>query len=148
MPDDNELMDINALFTELQHRFKKTTSIRKKVIKQLMAVVDDITLTGDDKASMIEAKMGIIKTLDDILKSDENNHTGLIKTMLYRQETESNANAKDAAVAMLREINMHLVGKSTGAGIIAADNIDSTINDLFSKTGEVISQDELSQNEE
>lgn len=97
--------ELDDLFIALHDKTKSVSAIRNEIIKKLHSSVGMYDL-GDTNPRSLEVKLAAIKTLDDLLKSEESSATSLIKTQLLRKETESNTDVKAATVEMLKAIKI------------------------------------------
>lgn len=135
---------LDILYDKLGASLDNTSEHRALIINQLMVDIKNLpsVIAGNENnADLIQAKLALIKTVDDVLKSEESNKINLVKIHLQRKESESNINAKEAAVAMLKSIT--LTKEKVKEPIEDNDAIRSEINNLITKSGEQILDGEL-----
>ena len=120
---------LDEAFEEVESTFGENRVIRREMINQLRKQAAKIEITEYDKALMITAKMGIIKTLDDLLKSDEDVSIKKFKMRLARKDSESNGLVGQTIVNLLK--NIRVTGEPSDT--IGSVNRDSVIEELQKK---------------
>ena len=95
---------IDTAFEELEETFGNSKSIRREVINQLRKQVCKIEITDYDKPVMIQSRMMIAKTIDDLLKSDDDAAYKKLKIQLARKDSETNGVVGAAVVGILKNI--------------------------------------------
>lgn len=96
--------EIDEAFSELASVCDENRVIRRELINQLRSAAAEMKIDPYDKATVITAKLLIPKTLDDLLKSDEDITLKRLKMKLSRKDSESNGNIGSAIVSLLRSI--------------------------------------------
>ena len=82
---------LDEAFKELEETCGNNRVIRREMIEQLRAQIPKVVQINEfDKALMITAKMSVIKTLDDLLKSDDEVSVRNLKLKLARKDSETN----------------------------------------------------------
>ena len=80
---------------------------REELADALIAVAKSIKLDIDNDAPRkTEMKLSLFKTVDDILKSQENLHINKVKVGLQKKSEATNENVKQMAIEILRNIDM------------------------------------------
>ena len=96
---------LDAAFKELEETCGSNRTIRREMIEQLRAQIPKVVQISEyDKALMITAKMSVIKTLDDLLKSDEDVSVRNLKLKLARKDSETNGMIGETVTRLLRSI--------------------------------------------
>lgn len=125
-------MDVTKLNT-LEEAFKDTNAIRDANIAILSALSTTIDTVKD--------KVFIIKTINDLLKSKEDNILNIVKTTLLNADVSSNVDYKQAAIEMLKTVTPASISK----GHVVMDvNTDLELEKRFEDSGTSINTHELS----
>lgn len=95
---------IDAAFEEFETTVGNNRVIRREVIDMLRKQVPKCEIYEGEKAMAIQAKMMVIKTLDDLMKSDEEVSIKKLKMKLARQDSATNGMVGQTIVAMLKSI--------------------------------------------
>ena len=83
------------------------TAVRQMMITKVSEEVNKVELNANGSSgAVLEAKLGLFKLLDDLLKSDVADSTALLKALMLKQDTESTVNAREMAIAVLREVGV------------------------------------------
>jgi len=101
---ENTKTALDAAFDEIQETFGTTRTIRREMIDQLRSQIGMMKIDPYDKAIMIQAKLMIAKTLDDLLKSDEEVSIKKLKMQLARKDSETNGMVGATIVNLLKNI--------------------------------------------
>lgn len=95
---------IDAAFEEVSETFGHSRTIRRELIDQLQKQIGKIQITEFDKPMMIQARLMIAKTLDDLLKSDEDVSVKKLKMQLARKDSETNGAVGATIVNLIKSI--------------------------------------------
>lgn len=132
MSEELQTSPIDTLFQEFNQATNETDQIREKIIGQLVDNLPKIDYQSDS-ARDIEVKMGVIKTLDDILKSKESSKVNRITTYLKRKDTENTANYQEAVLAVLNTLDPEQFRK----GKVSVDaDVDKELEEQFERSGQ------------
>ena len=104
MANNNEL---DQAFAELEQDFGFAKEVRREIINNLRAEAAKVKISEYDKPMMIQAKMTVIKTLDDVLKSDSTLTLDKLKMKLARKDSESNGLVGQTIAAMLKNMRVN-----------------------------------------
>ena len=132
MSEESQSSPIDLLFNEFNQATHETDQIRDRIIQQLVNSVPTIDY-DKDSARDIEVKMGVIKTLDDILKSKESSKVNKITTYLKRRDTENTQNYQEAVLAVLNSLDPEQFRK--GSVAIQTD-VDDQLEHQFETSGQ------------
>lgn len=99
------LPDIDKLINNLHDKSANLSSIRNELISVLQQSISNYNFATEHPRTL-EVQLSAIKTLDDLLKSEESTITNLVKTQLLKKETETNTDVKAATVEMLKAIRV------------------------------------------
>lgn len=132
MSEPSKVSPLDTLFQEYNQATQDTDQIRDTIIQQLVAQVPTIDY-NKDSARDIEVKMGVIKTLDDILKSKESSKANKITTYLKRKDTENTANYQESVIAILNTLDPEQFRK--GSTVIDTD-VDAQLEQQFQGSGQ------------
>lgn len=132
MSEPSKVSPLDTLFQEYNQATQDTDQIRDTIIQQLVAQVPTIDY-NKDSARDIEVKMGVIKTLDDILKSKESSKANKIATYLKRKDTENTANYQESVIAILNTLDPEQFRK--GSTAIDTD-VDAQLEQQFQESGQ------------
>jgi len=97
---------LDAAFEDVEATFGENRVIRREMINQLRKQAAKIEISEYDKALMITAKMSVLKTLDDLLKSDEDVSIKKFKMRLARKDSETNGMVGQTIVNLLKNIRV------------------------------------------
>lgn len=97
---------IDQAFEEVEAVFGQNRVIRHEQIQNLREAANnpEMKISPFDKAMVIQSKLMIIKTLDDLLKSDEEVSLKKLKMKLARKDSETNGMVGQTIVALLKNI--------------------------------------------
>ena len=95
---------IDAAFEEVSETFGHSRTIRREMIDQLRKQVCKMEISEYDKPMMIQAKLMIAKTLDDLLVSDESVSVKKLKMQLARKDSETNGAVGATIVNLIKSI--------------------------------------------
>nr|DAG42881.1 MAG TPA: hypothetical protein [Bacteriophage sp.] len=132
MADDTQSSPIDMLFQEFNQATLETDKIREQIIQQLVNTIPTVDYKNDS-ARDIEVKMGVIKTLDDILKSKESSKANKITTYLKRKDTENTENYQEAVLAVLNNLDPEQFRKGN---VTIQDNVDDQLEQQFETSGQ------------
>ena len=131
MPNDEiEASTIDILFQNFSTASDETDVIRESMINRLNRQLPDIC--EQDNAKTIEAKMGIYKTLDDLLKSKESSKANRVKIQLQRKDVENTANYQEAVITLLDKIDPSRVM----VGSVENVDVDKELEKRFEESGQ------------
>lgn len=99
---------IDIALDKLQDTIGVADVVRQGMIATLRAEANVVQLNSNETgATILDAKMNIFKTLDDLLKSTVNDANIGVKSLLIKQETETNENAKNATLELIKAITLN-----------------------------------------
>lgn len=131
MPNDKiEASAIDILFQNFSTASDETDAIREGMINRLNKQLPDIH--EHDSARDIEVKMGIYKTLDDLLKSKESSKANRVKIQLQRKDVENTANYQEAVITLLDKIDPSRVM----VGSVENVDVDKELEKRFEESGQ------------
>lgn len=132
MSEEVQSSPIDMLFQEFNQATRETDQIRDQIIQQLVNSVPSINY-DQDSARDIEVKMGVIKTLDDILKSKESSKANKITTYLKRKDTENTQNYQEGVLAVLNSLDPEQFRRGK---VILQDDVDDQLKHQFESSGQ------------
>lgn len=112
--------DLDQAFNEIEEVFGQNRTIRREMIESLRKQASKMEISEYDKPMMVQAKLMIVKTLDDILKSDEDVSLKKIKMKMSRKDSETNGMVGASIVELLKSIRGNkdaLKGGGTSDGV-------------------------------
>lgn len=121
--------DLDQAFNEIEEVFGQNRTIRREMIESLRKQASKMEISEYDKPMMVQAKLMIVKTLDDILKSDEDVSLKKIKMKMSRKDSETNGMVGASIVELLKSIRGNkdaLKGGGTSEGV----NHDEALSQL------------------
>ena len=95
---------LDEAFKELEETCGNNRVIRREMINQLRTQIPKMMIGEFDKPMMIQAKLMIAKTLDDLLKSDDEVSVRNLKLKLARKDSETNGMVGETVTRLLRSI--------------------------------------------
>ena len=119
---------------------------REELADALIAIAKTIKLDIDNDAPRkTEMKLSLFKTVDDILKSQENLHINKVKVGLQKKSEATNENVKQMAIEILRNIDMtHKVNAPVSVSNAEEDVLKKAFDAALAKDPETaIKDDEL-----
>lgn len=131
--------ELDAAFEELETEFGGNREIRKELIANLRKVAADpsMTIGPYDKAMVVQSKLMIFKTLDDLLKSSENLTVTKLKMKLARKDSETNGAIGATIAAMLKSMR---INEDVGGGSTPKDPTEGAM-DAITERAEQISKE-------
>lgn len=127
---DDTTSSIELLFKEYTNASESTDAIRDKIIDQLVNSLPSLNY-DIDTSKQVEAKVGVIKALDEILKSKEAAKINKITTYLKRKDTENTANYQESVIAVLSKLDPEQFRKGK---VTLVDDLDDKLDDKFEST--------------
>ena len=104
-PSKNE---IDQAFDTFEEQYRENKDIRREMISQLRKQVSKVEINPEyDKPMLIQSKLMVLKTLDDIIKSDEDMNIKRLRLKLQRKNDESNGMVGAAVVSLLKELKLN-----------------------------------------
>ena len=95
-------------FDEMNTALESIKDKRSVLIDQLLETARTTKIDFENDAPRkTEMKLSLMKTVDDLLKSQESLYTGKVKINLQKKSEETNEGIKKMAVEILRNINMN-----------------------------------------
>ena len=145
-------MDINTTlddkFSELQSVLKLTDDKRNALIDVLMASVPNLNIDPvNDGASKLEAKLSLIKTIDDILKSKENATSTIVKLSMSRKDSDNLENISESVAEMLKRVELNKVPTGVATTNVLDESIDKDIEKICEEQALPITDAELEMDE-
>ena len=119
---------------------------REALADALITVAKGIKLDIDNDAPRkTEMKLGLFKTVDDLLKSQESLHINKVKVGLQKKSEATNENVKQMAIEILRNIDMtHKVNAPVNMSNTEGEVLKQAFNAAMEKDPELgIKDDEL-----
>ena len=108
-PSKNE---IDQAFDVFEEQYRENRTIRKEMIKKLREIVAKVDIDpAYEKSTVLLAKMDIFKTLDGVIKSDEDMNIKRLRLKLQRKNDESNGMVGAAVVSLLKELKLNTVSE-------------------------------------
>jgi alpha-glucuronidase len=101
---------LDDVFNIYDDTVKSVADIRKKLISKLEKITEELEISDDDSASKLEAKLGIVNTLDSVLKSYESGFANNIKVKLQNKNIDKDTSIKEQAVEILKQISISSSG--------------------------------------
>ncbi len=95
---------IDKAFEEFEASVAEGKSVRKKMISLLEQQISKCAINDGDKALLITAKMSVLKTLDDLIKSDSESSVKRLKMELARKDSETNGAVGATIVNLIKSI--------------------------------------------
>ena len=126
--DNQPKNEVDLAFEELEKTFGSTKTVRREMIDMLRKQIIKCEIGEFDKALMISAKMSVIKTLDDLLKSDDDAAYKKLKVQLARKDSETNGVVGAAVVNILR--NIKAMGEANGEHKVDPDEAMSELKKM------------------
>lgn len=102
--------ELDQAFKELEEDFGFSKEARREVIRNLRSQAASVKISEYDKATTIMAKMSIVKTFDDLLKSDSDLTLQKLKMKLARKDSETNGMVGQTIAALLKNIRVSDTG--------------------------------------
>lgn len=121
--------DFDLAFEEFEKECSEGKVVRKQMIEMLAKQISKCEISECDKALMVTAKMGVLKTLDDLIKSNEETTLKKLKMKLARKDSESNGLVGQTIVNLLK--NIRVTGEPSDT--IGSVNRDNVIEELQKK---------------
>ena len=134
MASNNEL---DQAFQELEADFGYAKEVRRELIDNLRVQAAKIKISEYDKPMMITAKMTVVKTLDDMLKSDSSLTLDKLKMKLARKDSETNGAIGATIAAMLKSMR---INEDVGGGSTPKDPTEGAM-DAITERAEQISKE-------
>ena len=105
---------IEIAIENLQEAVGFSSEIRNVMIQKLRTEINNLEINAmNSGAALIEAKLGIYKTLDDLLKSNVADANTVAKAVLGKKAEESQQDARAAAIEVLKLVGLRdLPGKN------------------------------------
>lgn len=124
--------ELDQAFKELEEDFGFAKESRREVIRNLRSQAASVKVSEYDKATTIMAKMTIVKTFDDLLKSDSDLTLQKLKMKLARKDSEMNGAVGQTIVAMLKNmrVNESLDNKGVDPTVDAQKELDARMEQL------------------
>lgn len=124
---------IDEAFEEFESECGGNKEIRKQLITKLVSAAQQMEITAFDKPMAIQSKLMISKTIDDLLKSNEDLSLKKLKMRLARKDSETNGMVGQTVVALLKSIRA--TGEQPGDQSSQIDH-NAVMAELKSKQGE------------
>lgn len=122
---------------ELQEKTKQTNEIRDQIVKKLMPVVETMEIIpGGEKSTITDAKMNVIKTVDELLKSSESAITSTIKIIMQQKNGETESKHADLALEILKNISTNIPPKAVNVPNL--DEADIKLQEAYERDEEMI----------
>lgn len=140
---------IDDAFKEMDQIASDSMLRRHAMIAALEEVVKKANLDFEkDTARTVEVKLAAMKTLDDLLKGQENVSMAKVKLALSRVDTKTNQNVSAIAVEMLKRIQMAESGNyaSVNSGSYVDD--DSKLEAAALAAGVSFKEEEITEAED
>ena len=121
--------DFDLAFEEFEKECTDGKIVRKQMIDMLARQISKCEISEYDKALMITAKMGVLKTLDDLIKSSEDTSVKKLKMKLARKDSETNGMVGQTIVNLLK--NIRVSGEpSDSVGKVDRDDVTAELQKI------------------
>lgn len=117
--------------------------IRKELITQLREDARKMRVSEFDKAMMVQAKMGVISTLNGMLKDVEDSAMKSVKLQLSRTEQENNGQYSQAIVQLLKMVRADRADANNDQPVQKEEDIQKSLESRGKELGIKISDAEL-----
>lgn len=124
---------IDEAFEEFESECGGNKEIRKQLITKLVSAAQQMEITAYDKPMAIQSKLMISKTIDDLLKSNEDLSLKKLKMRLARKDSETNGMVGQTVVALLKSIRA--TGEQSGGQSSQIDH-NAAMTELKAKQDE------------
>lgn len=103
---DKKKTAIDEAFEEFEQTTGNNRVVRREMIESLRKALANPEMAPSpyDKAMAMQAKVAVFKTLDDLLKSEEDVSLKSLKMRLARKDSETNGMVGQTVVALLKSI--------------------------------------------
>lgn len=125
---------IDVAFRAFEETANSVGTIRKEIIESLRANVNEMKVTSNDPARLIEVKMTMTNTLAGLLKDQMNDAKTRVDLSLKRQDSDHNGAVGKQVIALLHSIQVE-DGKK-GNGSVTPPNFDEAAQQLEVKFNE------------
>ena len=130
----NSKNELDQAFAEFEAECAHGREVRREMITMLRSQITGMKIDFEmDKAMKVQAKLMAIKTLDDIIKSDDDMSLKRLKTKLARKDSETNGVVGTAVINLLKMIRADRKDDEKNSG--HAEEIKSAQEELL-KRGE------------
>ena len=133
-------------FANLQEQTKQANILRQKMVDKLIPVIEDMQITpGQDKSTITEVKLNVLKTVDDLLKSGESALATNVKIALQNKKVDADDKHAEVVAQMLKEMSTKI--KPVAVNNQQLDDVDNKLEETFQTSKEDISEAELETND-
>jgi len=99
-------MDIDKQFHDLQNITQESNKYRDQLIQKLLSAANTIHITPDnDRSTITDAKLNVLKTIDELLKSKEQAVMSQIKLALNKKDSDAITQGAEIVADFLKKIN-------------------------------------------
>ena len=138
------LNSLDKSLEKLESTFSNVEGDRSLLISKMRSIVAKCDIDPvNDAPRMIETKLQILNTFDNLLKSAESSAVTAAKTQMQRKNDESSEMSRQMVVEMLKNINSSL-SSNTSSVVIPVNGISEAVNKACKETNHPIDDGELS----
>lgn len=145
---DDVTAQIEKDLRSLEQHSNESGRLRKKIVDKLVATVDQMTIDANaDKASTLEAKMGVVNTLLKAISDTDDQRINLIK---LKQRVKSDDAIEDTAkqvstivTSFLRQLNNRAPVVAPPGGSNTVQATDKLLDDVAAEAGVEVLDTEL-----
>lgn len=144
---ENETTNIDGLFSELQSLAKSNHNRRNILIAKLMDAIDKTDFDPKEiRASELESRLGMVSTIDSLMKSQESVQVNNLKLNLQKDKDDEESDLAEKVIGLLSQIAPNMVmNLSAGDDALDQEEIDSEIAKRVESEGIEISAGEEEQ---
>lgn len=136
---------LNTLFKELDGLGRNNHDLRNELITKLMGVAKDMDLDPKNmRASELESRLGVISSIDSLMKNQEAAKVNNIKLNLQQQSDELESDHSSKVLDLLRLLAPGSVPKASAGEPVDLEKADSAIEERIKEEGCEISDAEKS----
>lgn len=143
LPIEN-IKDNKDIFHNLDTLASGNHDIRNELIKKLYVTVQGTDFNPNElRASELEARLGMISTIDSLMKSQEAVQINQIKLNLQKDKDENESDHSGKVLELLQQIAPNMVPRVSDGEDTNAEEADELIRQRMKEEGITISEGEL-----
>ena len=132
--------DIDSTIASVVAKMKANGDLRQKLIDKVFKDAKEVEFDTKN-AKLLEAQLGIITTVDTLMKSDVNDALNLAKLTLSNKTADDSAKYAQQSLAVLKEIQLK---QAPPEKPVSMEELDAGIDDLIDEIDtKEISPDEI-----
>jgi len=135
-----EKITLDELFNQYDTTVDSVVTRREKLIKKLELITDELHLGSEDSASMLEAKVSLINSYNQILKGQEGSQIDKVKLRLQDKRLDVAKDVQQHITEALKRINIASIKNNA---IAQSEDVDSIISSVALTQCDPIEDDEL-----